>query len=173
MLFELSTDRLDIRDIRVTDHAFVLELLNDPAFIQNIGDRMIRNEDQAKSYISSQLIASYMQYGFGMYLVQLKSGEAIGMCGILKRDDLEYPDIGFAFLNNYRSKGYAYESAKEIRDHFVGKLDLENLFAICKQENMPSRTLLQRLGMSFQRMISYKGDDTTCLYSLKPLNKGL
>lgn len=167
MNFELKSDRLSIRDIRVSDFAFVLELLNDPAFIQNIGDRQIRTQDQARTYISSHLISSYTQHGFGMYLVQLHDGTPLGMCGILKRSELDSPDIGFAFLENFRSKGFAYEASKAVLDDYNERWNYDNLYGICKQENMDSRKLLQRLGLHFSKMITYKGEENTCLYALK------
>jgi RimJ/RimL family protein N-acetyltransferase len=171
MLFEIKTDRLVVRDIRQTDHAFLVELLNDPGFIENIGDRLVRTNDQATNYIKDSLIPSYLNNGFGMYLVELKDGTPLGMCGMLKRDDLEYPDIGFAFLEKHRSQGYAYESAKAVLDNFKLTRTIDNVFGITKQKNISSRKLLQRLGLSFIKMISFNGDNATCLYGLKPLDK--
>src|SRR5690349_12434898 len=109
---QIETARLCLRELTPDDGEFILRLLNEPSFIQNIGDRGVRTIEDARAYIVNGPIASYQKYGFGLLLVELKeSGESIGICGLLKRDVLEDPDIGYALLPEFWSRGYAYESA--------------------------------------------------------------
>src|ERR1043166_3210050 len=108
----LETDRLLLRWLNDDDAPFILELLNDPSFIRFIGDKGVRTLDDARNYILNGPVASYEKFGYGLYATELKDGSVpIGMCGILKRDTLPHPDIGFAFLPRYWNKGYAFESA--------------------------------------------------------------
>src|SRR5205809_1402527 len=103
----LETDRLQLRLLSVDDAEFILRLLNEPSFIQNIGDRGVRTLDDARAYITNGPIASYEKHGFGLLLVQLKTtGTPIGICGLLKRDALPEPDIGYALLPEFWSNGY-------------------------------------------------------------------
>ena len=98
----LETERLIIRHLTSDDTAFIIELLNEPSFIQNIGDRNVRTEEDALRYILNGPIESYDKNGFGLFMVELKdSSVSIGMCGLLKRDNLPDVDIGFAFLPKY------------------------------------------------------------------------
>ena len=107
-----ETQRLLIRRLDATDAPFILRLLNEPSFLQNIGDRGVRSLDDARTYLAKGPLASYAQHGFGLFHVSLKAGgDAIGMCGLLKRDWLDAPDVGFAFLPEFWSKGYAPESS--------------------------------------------------------------
>src|SRR4051812_34087354 len=102
----LETKRLILREFNIHDTKFIIELVNSPGWIQNIGDRNIKTEEQATEYLQSGPLASYKQKGYGLYLVELKNDKtAIGMCGILKRDNMEYPEIGFAFLPAFMGKG--------------------------------------------------------------------
>lgn len=41
----LETERLLLRHFNVGDAAFIVELLNDPAFVQHVGDRNVRTLD--------------------------------------------------------------------------------------------------------------------------------
>ena len=68
----LETERLLLRQLSIDDAEFILELLNEPSFIQNIGDRGVRTQAEARSYLLNGPIASYAQNGFGLYLVVLK-----------------------------------------------------------------------------------------------------
>jgi ribosomal-protein-alanine N-acetyltransferase len=146
----LETARLAVRLLTEDDAPFMLALLNEPSFIQNIGDREVRTIDGARGYIANGPIASYARFGFGLYLVELKAPRApIGICGILKRDELPEPDIGFAFLPAYWSRGYALESAAAVRDYARDGIGLPRLLAIVSPSNASSIRLLERLGFTF------------------------
>jgi RimJ/RimL family protein N-acetyltransferase len=151
----LETERLRLRRLTPDDAAFILELLNEPAFLENIGDRGVRTLGDAYRYISDGPAASYRKFGFGLYLVALKdSGVSIGICGLLKRDSLEHPDIGFAFLRKYWSQGYARESAAAVLHYGWTTLRLERIVAITKLDNQASITLLEKLGLRFEKFIA-------------------
>jgi RimJ/RimL family protein N-acetyltransferase len=156
----LETERLVLRQFSEEDAEFILELLNDPSFIQNIGDRKIRSLDGAKVYIRNGPMASYAQHGFGLYLVELKeTGESIGMCGLIQRENLENVDIGYAFLPRYWSRGYAVESAKAVRDYARDIIGLKRLVGITTPSNFPSIGVLEKLGMKFEKMIELSDED--------------
>jgi ribosomal-protein-alanine N-acetyltransferase len=155
----LRTARLRLRELTADDAPFMLTLLNDPAFIQYIGDRGVRTVPEAVAYIDRGPRASYAQHGFGLWLVELTDGDTpIGICGILKRDVLPEPDIGFAFLPGYRSLGYAFEAASAVRDLARDVLKIPRLLAIVSPANTSSIRLLERLGFGFERMIAMAGD---------------
>ena len=156
----LETERLIIRYLSDDDAEFMLELLNDPAFIQNIGDRKIRSLDGAKIYIQNGPVASYAKHGFGLYLVQLKeTGESIGMCGLIRRDQLDDVDIGYAFLPKFWSKGYAIESAQAVKQHARNVIGLKRIVAITDPNNDGSIRVLEKLGMKFEKMVRLAEDD--------------
>lgn len=156
----LETERLLLREITEGDAEFILELLNEPGWIQNIGDRGVRTIEDARAYIVEKLVAGYERNGFGLYLVELKeTGASAGMCGLVKRDSLEDVDIGFAFLERFWSKGYAFESASAIMDYAQTQVGLKRIVAIVSPDNRGSIKVLEKIGMHFERMIKMPGDD--------------
>jgi RimJ/RimL family protein N-acetyltransferase len=151
----LETERLVLRRLTAGDAAFILELLNEPAFLENIGDRGARTLADARRYIARGPVASYRKFGFGLYLVALKdSGAPIGICGLLKRESLDDVDIGFAFLRKYWSQGYARESAAAVLHYGWTKLRLPRIVAITKPTNQASIALLEKLGLRFEKSIA-------------------
>ena len=149
-MVELETARLVLRRMSGGDAAFMLELLNDPAFVENVGDKGVRTEADAARYIAEGVVASYERFGFGMWLVALKDGlRPIGICGLLKRDELPDSDIGFAFLPGHRSLGYAHESAAAVMRHARDALGLRRLLAVVVPGNAPSCRLLGKLGFHY------------------------
>jgi [ribosomal protein S5]-alanine N-acetyltransferase len=157
----LATERLELREATTADDAFILELLNDPDFLRNIGDRGVRTLEEARTYIENGPVASYAQHGFGMWVVELREGaRPIGLCGLVKRDWLEDVDIGFAFLPQYRAHGYAYESANAVRGYGTGVLRLPRIAAIVAPHNADSIRLVEKLGLRFERMVRAPNEDS-------------
>lgn len=147
---ELRTERLEIRRFDMTDDEFVLKLLNEESFLHFIGDKGVRTLEDARDYLSSGPMASYVTHGFGLCLVVEKtSGKSIGMCGLLRRNDQQYPDIGFAFLPEYQSFGYAFESAAAVMEYGHVGLKIDTIVAFCNPDNVRSIRLLERLGLCF------------------------
>lgn len=166
----LETERLNLRTITPEDAEFMLELLNDPSFLRFVGDKGVRNAEDARQYILNGPVASYARYGFGLWLVELKSSNLpIGMCGLLKRETLTDVDIGFAFLPQFRSRGYAFESAAAVMHYGKSLLGLKRIVAIADRDNADSIRLLEKIGMGFERMIRLSEDDTEIQLLASPI----
>jgi len=143
----LETPRLQLRQVELADAAFIQRLLNEPSFLQNIGDRGVRSTADALSYIRNRIRGPYRLPGYGMYLVQRKEdGTPLGTCGLVKRDFLDCPDLGFAFLPEHEGHGYAAEAARALIATAASRWGLVRLYAITKRDNHRSVGLLDRLG---------------------------
>lgn len=150
----MATGRLDLREATPADDGFILELVNDPDFLRNIGDRGVRSLEDARRYVQDGPVTSYAQHGFGMWVVELREGaRPIGLCGFVKRDWLDDVDIGFAFLPQYRAQGYAYEAASAVKAYGCEVLRLPRIAAIVAPDNANSIRLLEKLGLRFERMV--------------------
>lgn len=150
----IQTERLKIRELNLADAVFTLELLNEPAFHRYIGDRGIRDLAGAEKYLREGPMASYARHGFGLWLVARRDdGLPLGICGMLQRDYLPHPDLGFAFLKRYTGRGYAFESSAAVLAHARSTLNRDPILALTAPENPPSVRLLEKLGFRFDRMI--------------------
>lgn len=154
----LETERLFIRRFALSDAPFIIELLNQKSFIQNIRDIGVRNNADAEIYIKLGAIKSYEQHGFGLSLVSLKDGTPIGMCGLIKRDNLPDVDIGFAFLPSFEGKGYATESSRAVLEEGKTRYNLTRVVAITNPDNQGSINVLMKAGLQFERMIRLSPD---------------
>ena len=149
----IRTGRLALRELGLDDADFILELLNDDAFLRFIGDKGVRTLDDACAYLRKGPLASYARHGFGLYAVCLRDGTRTGICGLVKRDGLADVDIGFAFISKHRSKGYAVESASAILEHARRVLGLRRVVAITLPDNAGSIAVLERIGLKFEKMV--------------------
>src|SRR4029079_17610318 len=151
----LETERLTLRWVTDADAEFILELLNQPSFLRYIGDKGVRTTEDAVRYIQTGPVASYERFGFGLYLVEMKETKVpIGMCGLLKRDTLPDADVGFAFLPDYWSQGYAFEAASSVMTYGRQVLGLRRIVAITSLDNDASIRLLEKIGLKFEGLIT-------------------
>ncbi len=141
-----KTNRLTLRELQLADAAFALRLYNEPSFLQHIGDKGVRTLADAEKNLQQGAIASYAQHGYGMWLVENQQGQAIGLCGLIKRDFLTETDLGYAYLPQYFGVGYAYEAASAVLAYAAAHTELKTLVAIVSPANLASKALLQKLG---------------------------
>jgi RimJ/RimL family protein N-acetyltransferase len=168
----LRTGRLRLRLVDEGDAAAYLEVLNDPAFIEHIGDRGVRTLDDAIKAIEDGPVAMQRARGHSMYMVELLGEQAVpvGLCGLIKRDGLDDVDIGYAFLPRYRGRGYAFEAAQATVAH-ARTLGIPRLAAITTPGNAASIALLLRLGMRQAGTVSMKaGEPDLNLYRMSLAN---
>ncbi|MGL5891502.1 MAG: GNAT family N-acetyltransferase, partial [Bacteroidia bacterium] len=156
----LQTARLQLRQLTEADAEFMYVLMNTDGWKQFIGDRGIRNAEDALLYMHKAYLPSYTANGFGFYAVELLGGtEPVGLCGLIKRADLEDTDIGFAFLPEHAGKGYATESARAVLKFAKEELKLKNIVAITTPDNVLSLSVLRKIGLTAQKTIDYLGEE--------------
>jgi RimJ/RimL family protein N-acetyltransferase len=163
----LQTERLRLREFRIGDASFMVELMNSEPWLQYIGDRGIKTISQAEKYLLEGPIRSYEVNGFGLSLVELKGQQVpVGACGLLKREHLPHPDIGFAFLPSQVGKGYAFEVASATMKHAAKNLGVITVLAITTADNVRSLKLLKKLGMRFDKQIQFPdGNEEMMLFT--------
>jgi RimJ/RimL family protein N-acetyltransferase len=166
----LKTDRLELEFLDADDAPFIFRLLNEPSWLENIGDRGVRTIADAAKYIESGPVEMYARLGFGLYLVCLTvTHEPIGICGLLKRETLDDVDLGFAFLPEYWGNGYAHESSAAVLSYARSKLGLARVIAITSRKNDASRRVLEGLGFGLERLVRVGADSEELLLFAKQL----
>jgi RimJ/RimL family protein N-acetyltransferase len=147
--FAISTPRLQLRWLEPGDAAFIYRLVTDADWLRNIGDKGVASLADARRYIETGPVAMYRRLGHGLNRVSLRKDDTpIGICGILKRDDLPDADLGYALLPEFRGRGYAAEAAAAVLDHARGVLGISRVAAIVTPHNEASISLLRNLGFA-------------------------
>jgi RimJ/RimL family protein N-acetyltransferase len=154
-----ETARLRLRELTEADAAFALELLNDPDFLRHIGDKGVRTLDDALGYLRTGPMASYAAHGHGLWGVEARgTGELLGMSGLLKRDWLPAPDLGYAFLPAARGRGVASEAARAVLDVARQRFAYTRVVAIVSPENVASIRLLEGVGFVADGTVTPPGE---------------
>ncbi len=162
----IKTERLILREYTLSDAPFIYKLMNSEGWLKNIGDRNIKTLEDAEAYMNKNYLSSYEKHGFGPYLVTLKEdGMPIGSSGLYKRDNLDFPDVGFAFLSEFANKGYAYESAQAVMIYAAEMLKVQTIVGITLPENSASIKLLKKLGLVEVGTYKYEDGEELLLFS--------
>ena len=167
-----ETERLIIRPTNESDAAFIMELLNTPKWIQNIGNRNINNLEDALVYIQTKCTPQFERLGYGNYTVIRKSDQVkLGTCGLYDREGLNGIDIGFAFLPQYEKKGYAFESSARILEAAIQDFNVKHISGITIKANISSQKLLEKLGLKFEKIINIPNDDEDLMLYVLPFTE--
>ncbi|MYM24164.1 GNAT family N-acetyltransferase [Duganella sp. FT135W] len=146
----LETARLTLRTINADDDLFYYELVNDPTWLEHIGDKGIRTVAEARSAILDGPCVMQQRLGHSLYVMERKSdGLALGLCGLIKRDSLPEVDIGYAIRPVHFGQGYTYEAASAVVAYARDVLRLPRLMGITNPANTVSINLLAKLGLTF------------------------
>jgi len=168
-LLELETERLYLRKMQSEDAAFIVDIMNDPDWLTFIGDRNIATEGDALNHIQNVAQVMYEQHSLGMLVVIEKaSSNTVGLAGMLQRDYLPHPDIGYAFLPCGRGKGYAFEAGQALIDRAQRVMPGTSFYATVDQKNSASIGLLSKLGFEFEKVISDTDKSEIHLFTLNP-----
>ncbi|MFD0763698.1 GNAT family N-acetyltransferase [Mucilaginibacter lutimaris] len=158
---------ISLRRFTPNDASFIFDLLNSPTWKQFIGDRNILTPGDAVNYILNVLTPIYIQYGFGPWLVVLNNThEAIGLCGLFKRDYLDRPDLGFAFMPGFEGRGLAYEACRAALTYIIQQYPIDKLYATTSDGNLRSQRLLERCGFAISGSVTPPGCNALLLYTL-------
>lgn len=147
-----ETPRLRLRTVTPDDAAFYLELVNDPSWIANIGQRNLHTVEAARAALETGPMAQFREQGYSLYIIERRSdGAPVGMAGLVRRDSLPGPDIGYAVRPAYWGQGYAWEATAAIVRHAQHVLGIRTLYGITSQQNQASINLLNKLGLRYER----------------------
>ncbi|MBP7370204.1 MAG: GNAT family N-acetyltransferase [Arenimonas sp.] len=168
MAFTLETKRLLLREFTIEDAPYMLRQLNEASFIKNIADRGVRTIQQAEDYLQHGAMASYQKSGFGFWaVIEKSSAQIIGMCGLVQRDNLPAADLGYSLLPEYFGRGFAFEATEACINAAKNAFNLPELLAIVNTANIPSRTLLEKLGFDLRRVTMQTADEPSlCIYGI-------
>ena len=88
--------------------------------------------------------------------------DVIGYCGFFHFPDDGIPDveIGYRLHPDYWNRGIATEAARAVRDHGFGVLKLDRAISLVHPENMPSRRVAEKNGMTVEKEIVFRGFPT-------------
>ncbi len=162
MLTHLQTKRLKIRPINLNDALFIQKLVNSEGWLKYIGGRDINNKKEAENYI--QLILNNPNFSYNIFELK-ESNKPIGIVTFLKREEHDFPDIGFAILPKFERQGYTFEAGRAYITNLQKFSTTETIIAITLPNNVKSINLLKKLNFNFSHTYKFANEDVS-IFSL-------
>ncbi len=164
-MLSISTPRLLLRELKSADAPALFEVLGDPETMRFYPQPYSREE--VDEWIGRQ-IGRYAM-GAGLLGVVLRdSGTLIGDCGLVWQEveGVEEPEIGYHVHREHQGRGYATEAARAVRDYAFGTLGCDHVISMIRPENLASRRVAEKNGLTVNRTIFWRGYDH-CVYQLR------
>lgn len=171
MIPEIETERLLLRPFTQDDLDPFAAILADPEVIRGSsysGKPMTRS--QAWNWLCMMLGHWYLR-GFGIWAVEEKrSGKFIGRIGLQLLEWLDDVELVWMLARSTWGNGYATEGVNAVVRFAFESLDLPEVSAVIKLDNLPSLKLAERVGMTRVRELDREG---TAFYEYKLSNPAL
>lgn len=109
-------------------------------------------------------LENYRMDGFSLWAVHLRAtGELLGDCGITMQ---QLPEIGFHMKKSVWGQGYATEAARACLMWGMQQTDFPAFDYYQKSTNLPSRRVVERLGMTLQEIDTDPVNTFTSVYAI-------
>jgi RimJ/RimL family protein N-acetyltransferase len=146
----LRTDRLVLRPWRDADRAPFAALNADPQVMQFFPRTLTRAESDA---VVGRIHDHFVRHGFGFWAVEASGvADLVGAIGILvpafEAAFTPCVEVGWRLARQYWGRGYATEGASAALAFGFGQLDLDEIVSFTVPANLPSRRVMERLGMT-------------------------
>ena len=156
----VETERLLLRPLSVLDAEAMQRVFGDPE-VMRFGPG-VRTPAWVEGWLCDCL-ESYATRGFGLLaLVEKRSGEVIGYCGLSHCPDVAGRpeiEIGYRLARPFWGRGYATEGVRAIRDHAFGVLDLPRVIALIDPQNTASIRVAEKAGLRLEGEAMLEGYD--------------
>jgi RimJ/RimL family protein N-acetyltransferase len=141
-----ETERLILRKLNKDDGENVFAMRSDAEIMRFIREPQIRRETD--SWI--ELVSSRWQtekIGLGA-VIEKFSGKFIGWCGLWRLPETGETEVGYALDKKFWGKGFATEAAARYLKYGFEELNFDKIVAVARPENIASRRVMERLGMT-------------------------
>lgn len=156
----IETKRTILRKFVEDDIEAVYEFNSNKEVQKFTGDELITSLAQARVLITQVSQKDYDDYGYGRWALYYKPDrKVIGFAGLKYLPEIGETDIGFRFLPAYWGKGLATEVSVEIIKYGFDTLGLDKIIGIAMPENIASCKVLKKIGLTFDKVDGYDGDD--------------
>jgi RimJ/RimL family protein N-acetyltransferase len=147
---EIRTERLVLRRWREADRPLFAAINADPRVMLWLPSVLTRDESDA---LIDRIEDHFVSRGFGLWAVDIPGVvSCAGFTGLaVPRFDAPFTpcvEIGWRFGADYWGRGYAIEAARASMAFGFTQLGLEEIVSFTVPENMPSRRVMDRLGMT-------------------------
>jgi RimJ/RimL family protein N-acetyltransferase len=157
----LETPRLNLRPFASADLDRLAELMANKDFMRFSLGPLTREQTQERFL---DKVIGWDREGLPSQFAMIlrSSGALIGYCGFFHHevDGKMEIEIGYRLDSNFWNRGLTTEAARAVRDHGFRDLKLDYVISLIHPENVPSRRVAEKNGMTLERETTFRGFPT-------------
>jgi RimJ/RimL family protein N-acetyltransferase len=159
----IETGRLLLRGWRDEDLEPYARLCADPDVMRFIGDGSTLTRERSEEQVS-RFIGHWDERGFGLWALEEKeSGVFVGFAGLAYQKDWpegeHKTEVGWRLGREFWGRGLATEAARAGVAYGFGTLGLERIISIIQPDNMASRRVAEKAGLTLRGETRWRGTD--------------
>lgn len=165
-----ETERLILRELVPEDGIALHKIYQDPEVLRYIAGAKVGTIAEEQARVEKHIREYYARHGHGLWATVLKeTGELIGRCGILTWEIEGRTELEIAYLIGKKDwgRGYATEAALAIRDYAFSTKSVDRLISLIIPENIVSRKVAEKNGMTLTHTIDLIGFKDICFYEIQ------
>jgi [ribosomal protein S5]-alanine N-acetyltransferase len=144
----LETPRLTLQPFTLEDLDHLADLHADPEVNRFYKVQGAWSRELVSEYLTG-FINDHQTLGYSKFKVTLKDRTFIGRAGFSLWEETGETELGYSFKREQWGKGYATEVSRELVRWIFEATDLEYIIAFAVVENVASRKVLEKIGMTF------------------------
>ena len=153
----LRTPRLELREFTEADLPALHRILQEPGIFQYFPNPCAPSLERVQRMIQEQ-VEQYRQWGFGEWAVEQKDKPGLlGWCGLNYLPETDEYEVAYLLSRNAWGNGYATEAATASLNYGFSEVGLSRIIALVHPENLASRRVAEKIGMTFLDMEFYWG----------------
>jgi ribosomal-protein-alanine N-acetyltransferase len=161
----IETERLIFRKFTDDDLPLLIEQRSDPEVYKYLGGTRMQNPKALAKRIKFYM-SCYDSHGFGSCAMLWRdTGEMIGSAGLQPLEDTGEIEVGYSMIKEFWGRGIGTEAARAWLDHGFTTFGLDRIVGVAQIENLASRHILEKLGMTFERT-EYHYDIECAFYAI-------
>lgn len=162
----IETERLQLRQMTPVDVPALLAVFGDSEVMRHYPAPF--DEARMQTWVDWNQ-RSYAAHGHGLWALILRdTGELVGDCGLVNQqvEGVQEVEIGYHVRRDLWGQGLATEAALGCLNYGFATLSRQRLVSLIHPQNVPSRRVAEKIGMTLRREVEWK-NKPTCVYVIE------
>ncbi|MFG0214555.1 GNAT family N-acetyltransferase [Brevibacillus porteri] len=170
---QILSTRLTLTKVALPDWELIRSIYSNPTLMEHIGATM--SEEDIRRNFEKELAPWSLEstHWLTWIIRETYSSNDVGLISICTRNRENLTaEVGFVILDGFKGKGYATEAIRRIFDFAVDTFGFKKFTAVCSEEHMASRRVLEKAGMKLDKIVPESTEIAgtmvnDCFYSLE------
>lgn len=154
LLLTLTTERLLLRELQMSDAPDVFEYASNPEVTRYTSWSTHQTLADSERFLESVMVKYYTERPMEWGIVHRTTSKLIGTCGLINWEpNHARAEIGYVLARPYWGMGYMTEAVQAVISFGFHAMLLNRIQATCMLENIASARVMEKVGMQYEGIL--------------------